>query len=149
MGEVDVPNVEPRPLPGQSARPQRRKPPLVGQLRQGVGLVHELGKLGPSEKLPHRCNYRPDVHQPLGSGYFRIHQGHLFLHHALHAQQTDAHLVLHQFAHRPDPAVAQVVNIVGMVLSPVELDDVTDDLYQIVHGQHMFLRRVGKAEAAV
>ena len=39
---VDVPDVESGALPGEAARPERGEAPLVGQLRQRVGLVHEL-----------------------------------------------------------------------------------------------------------
>ena len=42
------------------------------------------------------------------------------LDHTLHAEQADANLVLHQFAHGADAAVAQVVNVVNMVLAVVD-----------------------------
>src|ERR1700737_2460979 len=45
MGRVHVTHLEARALAGQAARPKRRQPALVGDLRQRVGLIHELREL--------------------------------------------------------------------------------------------------------
>ena len=39
---MHVPHVEASPLAGQPARPERREPPLVSDLRKRVDLIHEL-----------------------------------------------------------------------------------------------------------
>jgi hypothetical protein len=46
MGGVHVAHFEAGALPGQTAGAQGGDTPLVGDLGQGVGLVHELGQLG-------------------------------------------------------------------------------------------------------
>src|SRR5262249_59007481 len=43
VGRVHVTDLVAGPLPGQTARAERREAPTVGQTRQRVGLVHELG----------------------------------------------------------------------------------------------------------
>src|SRR6266568_1422167 len=48
---VHVTHLEAGPLPGQTARTQGRQAPAVGQTRERVGLVHELGQLGGTEEL--------------------------------------------------------------------------------------------------
>ncbi len=45
VGVVHVPDFKACPLPTQSPGTQGAQPSLVGQLRQRVGLIHELGKL--------------------------------------------------------------------------------------------------------
>ena len=53
---------------------------------------------------------------------FGVHQSHLLFDHALHAEQSDADLVLDQFAHRSDAAVAQMVDVVGTAFALVDAD---------------------------
>ena len=45
VGRVYVADLESGPFAGQAARSESRETALVGHLGQGVGLVHELGKL--------------------------------------------------------------------------------------------------------
>jgi len=45
VGRVHVPHLEAGPFPRETAGPQGVQPALVGELRQGIGLVHELRKL--------------------------------------------------------------------------------------------------------
>ena len=47
---VDVPDLQLGALAGETARAQRREPPLVRQLRQRVGLVHKLRQLAAAEE---------------------------------------------------------------------------------------------------
>ena len=61
MGVVYVADLKSGTLSGQTAGAQCRKTSLVGQLRQRVVLVHELGQLGASEELLHRSRHRLDV----------------------------------------------------------------------------------------
>src|SRR3989338_10241242 len=53
MGGMNVPNLESRPLTGQTSRTQCREATLVGNLRERVGLIHELGELAGAKKLFH------------------------------------------------------------------------------------------------
>ena len=45
MGGVHVADFKASALAGKTARSQCREPPLVGDLRQGIGLIHELREL--------------------------------------------------------------------------------------------------------
>ena len=51
VGNVHVADFEAGPLAVQAARAQGRKPPLVGEHRQRVGLVDHLRKLAAAEKV--------------------------------------------------------------------------------------------------
>ena len=61
MGVVYISNLESGTVTGQTARSQCGETSLVSQLRQRVVLVHELGQLGASEELLHRCGNRLNV----------------------------------------------------------------------------------------
>ena len=52
VGRVHVADVEAGALAGQTARPEGREPPLVGDLGQRVRLVHELRELATSRRTP-------------------------------------------------------------------------------------------------
>ena len=143
--EVNVAHVETGPLPGQAAGAQGREAALVGQLGQRVGLVHELGELGAAEEFPNGGNHGADVDQGLGRGVFLLHQGHLFLDHPLHAEQADAHLVLHQLADGADAAVAQVVNVVHLAVAVVDADHLAKDGNDVVAGQYLVAAVIRRA----
>src|SRR5579859_2783076 len=56
---------------------------------------------------------------------------HLFLDRALHAHQTDAELVFHQFAHRAYAAVAKVINVVHRANALAQLQQITDGRVEV------------------
>src|SRR5256885_7507264 len=63
LAVVHVAHLEARPLPRQPARPEGRETALVGQLRERIRLIHELGQLrAAEERLDHRA-HRAGVHQ--------------------------------------------------------------------------------------
>ncbi len=105
----------------------------MGDLRQRIGLVHELGELGGAEELPHRRGRRLGVDQVVGHDRVDIDRGHALLDRPLHAQQADAVLVLQQLAHRADPAVAEVVDVVDLAAAVAQAHQ------QLQHRQHVFL----------
>ena len=112
MAQVHVTHLETGPFTGQTARPQRGQTAFVRHFRQGVGLVHELGELRRAEKF---LQYRRDrfrVDQIMGHERGHFLQAHALLDGPLHAHQTDAVLVFHQFAHRAHPPVAQMIDII-------------------------------------
>ena len=110
---VHVAHLEAGALARQTAWPERRETPLVRDLRERVGLVHELRQLRRPEELANRGHDRLRVDQVVrhGGRHFLVDR-HLLLDGALHADQTDAELVLEELAHRADAAVAQVVDVV-------------------------------------
>ena len=52
---------------------------------------------------------------------------------SFHSREADAAFVLDQLANGADPAVAQMVNVVGLVLGDVQADDFPDDFNQVVN----------------
>ena len=55
MAVVDVPDIEGGAVTGQTAGAQGGHTPLVGELRQRVGLIHELAQGGGAEELLDGC----------------------------------------------------------------------------------------------
>lgn len=107
----------------------------MGQFRQRVGLVHELGQRRRAEKLLDGRHYRPDIDQRLGGDDVHILclQGHAFPDDPLHPGEPDAELVLQQLAHRPDPAVAQMVDVVDVADVVAEAVEIVDGREDIIH----------------
>ena len=133
---VDVPDVETGALPGEATRPERGEAPLVGQLRQRVGLVHELGELRGAEELLDRRHHRPGVDQAGRGDGRRVADGHPLLDDPLHPDQPHPELVLEKLADGSHPAVAEVVDVVGLAHAVVERDQLADDRDEVLVVQH-------------
>ena len=83
VGWVDVTHRETCPFPGQAAGAEGTDAPLVGELRQGVGLVHELAELAGAKELLNRCHQGLGINQ-LGRGQaLRLPNRHAFFDDAL------------------------------------------------------------------
>ena len=110
---MHVAHFEPGTLATQTTRPKRRQTPLVGDLRQRIGLIHELRQLRAAEEFTDRRHHRLGVDQIVRHRrrHVRI-DAHLFLDGALHADQPDAELVLHQLADRAHTAVAEMIDVI-------------------------------------
>ena len=114
----------------------------MGDLGQGVRLVHELRQLrGPEELLDGRHD-RLGVDQVVrhGGGHLLVDR-HLLLDGPLHPHQPDAELVLQQLADGPHAAVPQVIDVVhpGGVLAQAE--EVLQHQDEIVHRHHALIQR--------
>src|SRR5216684_1748899 len=146
---VHVAHLEAGALAGQAARSQGREAALVGDLGERVRLVHELRELaGPEELLDHRGD-RLGVDQVVWHERLDLLQAHPLLDRALHADQADAVLVLEQLAHRPDAAVAEVVDVVDLALAIFEINEVPDDLEDVLLGEDRLLERLVDGELVV
>ena len=135
MRRVHVAHLEAGALARQTARTKRRETPLVGDLRQRIGLVHELRELGGAEELAYRGGRRLGVDQVLRHHRVDIDRRHALLDRAFHAQQSDAVLVLHQFADRAHPAIAQMVDVVDLALAVAQIDQRADHREDVVLAQ--------------
>ena len=111
---VNVADLQASALTGQAARTQRRQTALVGQARQGVVLVQELGQLRGAEELADSRRDRANVDQGGRGDGLRILGRHALTHNTLHAGQTHANLVLDQLADGTQTTVAEVVDVVGI-----------------------------------
>ena len=147
---VDVADLEPRALARQPPGPERGEPPLVGDLREGVGLVHELRQLRRAEELPNRRHDGLGVDQVVRhGGRHLLVDRHLLLDGPLHPHQPDPELVLEQFADRPDPAVAEVVDVVDRRRVAAQLQQELDDLVEILRVQDLLVERGAQAQLRV
>src|SRR3569833_2239952 len=137
MRRVHVANFEARALTRQTARSKGRKTPLVGDFRKRIGLIHELRKLARSEEFADGRHHRLGVHQIVRHGrrHFLVNR-HLFLDGAFHADQTDAELVLEEFAHRAHAAVAEVIDVIHHAAALAELKQVADRVVEILAVQN-------------
>ena len=133
---VHVAHLEAGALARQAARAKRRQAALVRDLRQRVGLVHELRELRGAEELAHRGSRRLGVDQVLRHDGVDIDRRHALLDRALHAQQADAVLVLHQLADRAHPAVAEIVDVVDLALAVAQIDQRPDHREDVLLAQH-------------
>ena len=129
---VHVAHFEPGSISAQAARAQRAQASLVGQLRERIGLIHELAELATAEELAHRRDHWPDIGQARRRGCGRIGDRHALFDHALHAQQADAELVLNQLAHGAHATVAEVIDVVGRAFPVVDAHHFAHDLDQVV-----------------
>ena len=142
MGRMHVANLEACALARQAARPKRREAPLVGDLRQRVGLVHELAELRGAEELAHRSARRLRVDQILRHHRVDIDRGHALADRPLHAQQPQPVLVLHQLAHRAHPAVAEIVDVVHLAAPVAQIDQRANHRDDVFLGQDAHLVRL-------
>ena len=144
MGRMHVAHLEAGALAREPARAERRQPALVRDLGQRVGLVHELRELRGAEELAHRGRRRLGVDQVLRHHGVDIDRRHALLDRALHAQQADAVLVLHQLADRAHPAVAEMIDVVDLALAVAQIDQRADDRDDVFLAQHA--HGVGRVE---
>ncbi len=130
---MHVAHLEAGALAGQTARSKRRETTLVGDLRQRVGLVHELRELRGAEELTHGGGRRLGVDQVLRHDRVDVDRGHALLDRALHTQEADPVLVLHELADRAHTAVAEMVDVVDLALAVAQIHQRLDD------GEDVFL----------
>ena len=145
MGGMDVAHFEAGALAGQAARSKRRHAALVGQFRQRILLVHELRQLRGAEEFAHRRRHRLGVDQVVRHHRVDIDRAHALLDGALHAQQADAELVFHQFAHRTHPAVAEIVDVVDFAAAVAQFRQRLEDGEDVFLAQHP--HGVGRVQA--
>ena len=127
----------------QTAWSKSRETPLVRDLGQRIGLIHELRELAGAEELADRGHHRLGVHQVVRHGrrHFLVHR-HLFLDGALHAHQADAELVFEQLAHRAHAAVAQVIDVVHRADAAAQLQQVLDGVDEVFVIERALVERV-------
>ena len=147
---VDVADLEAGALARQTAWPERRETPLVRDLRERVGLVHELRQLRRPEELANRGHDRLRVDQVVRHGrrHFLVDR-HLLLDGALHPDQADAELVLEELADGADAAVAQVIDVVDVRRVLAQLEQVLDHLVEVLRVQDLLVERRVQPELGV
>src|SRR5665213_3524878 len=135
MRRMHVAHLEAGALARQTARTQRREAPLVGDLRQRVGLIHELRKLGRAEEFADRRRRRLGVDQIMRHDGVDLDRAHALADRAFHSQQADAILIFHQLADRADTPVAEMIDVVDLAATVLEIDQHLEDSEDVLLAQ--------------
>ena len=125
---MHVAHLEAGALARQAAGSERRDAALVRDLRQRVGLVHELRQLAGTEELLDRRRDRLGVDQVVRHQVVRFGLRQALLDRALDAHQAGPELVLGQFADRAHAPVAEVIDIVDLAAAVPQFDQDADDV---------------------
>ena len=136
MGIVNVTNLESGAVTGKSSGAESRQTALVGELGEGVGLIHELGQRRRAEELAYGGHNGTDIDKAYGGdglGVLSL-NAHFLANHALHTGDTDTELVLQQLAHRTDSAVAEMVDVVDAAHVIGQPENVADGGENVVEG---------------
>jgi len=129
VGDVHVADLESGPLPVQSARPQGREPPLVGEHGERVGLVDHLRQLAAAEEVLDRRRDALGVDQAPRRHVGHFLEAHPLLDRAAKLEEALAKLVAGQLVDGPQAAIAQVVDVVDL-----HRGIVAAELEQVLHG---------------
>ncbi len=108
----------------------------MGDLGQRVRLVHELRQLRRAEELAHRGRGGLRVDEVLRHHRVDVDGGHALLDGALHAEQAQAVLVLHQLADGAHAAVAEMVDVVDLAAAVAQVDERAGHREDVVLAQH-------------
>ena len=143
VGVMHIAHVEAGTVAAQSTGTEGGETPLMRQLGQRVGLVHELRELVAAEEFLHGSLHRADVDQRRGGGLVGVDDRHPLADHALHPHHADPELVLQLLADGADAAVAEVVDIVVALDAAIDRDLGEDDSEQVTHPERLLARLVG------
>src|SRR5579859_6281314 len=150
MGRVHVAHFEAGALTGQTTRPEGRETALMGDFRQRVGLIHELAELRAAEELTDSGGGRLGIDQIMRHHGVDIDRAHALADGALHAQETQTVLVLHQLAHRTDAAVAEMVDVVDLAMAVLEVGQHLDHAEDVLLAERADgVRNLGEVQARV
>ncbi len=142
MGGMNIPHLKPGPFPCQAAGAQGGQSPLMGNLGQGIGLVHELRKLAAAEKLTDHCGHGLYIDEVMRHHGFDVLKAHFLLDRPFHAHQTDTVLVFDQLADGAHPPVTEVINVIHTAFrNPVfKVDEIFDGGHDVFVSQDRHVR---------
>ncbi len=123
-----VTDLKSRAVTRKSARTERGQTALVSKLRKRVVCIHKLRQRGRAEKLFHSRDHLSCVDKRRRRYLFGIVslKSHSLTNSTLHSREAYPELVLEQLAHTADTSVSEVVNIVDIAHTLVEVDEVAD-----------------------
>ena len=136
MGRMDVTDFIAGTFTGKTARSQGGQTAFMRQFGKRVVLVHELGQLAAAEKFLHSRYDRTNVDKGLRGDDVSILDGHAFTDDTFHTGQSNAELVLQEFANAADTTVAQMVDII-LAFHAI------NDIQEIAKGSNDISRRDG------
>ena len=134
---VHVAHFEAGTLAGEAARSERRQTTLVRQFGERIGLVHELRELRRAEERLNDGGDGARIHEIVEGDLLGIRvDRHPLLDQSRHTRETNGELVGDQLAHRPDPAIAQLIDIVHITAAFVEFHELPHDLDEVFLREH-------------
>src|SRR5690606_33393444 len=119
----------------QTARAECGDTTLVRDLRQRVGLIHELRELARTEELLDGRRNGLGVDQVVRHQVFGFGLAEAFLNCTLDTHQTCAELVLGQFANTTYATVAQMVDVIDLTTAVTQLNQHLDGFKDIFVGE--------------
>ena len=147
---VDVAGFESGAFARKASGAERGEAAAVRKLGERVRLVHELRELARAEEFAERRGYRADVDEVLRHRGREVgRRRHAFARDALHAEQPDADLVLEQLADGAHAAVAEVVDVVHVLVAVAQADEALDYRDDVCDGQQALCVGYVKLEPAV
>ena len=147
---VDVARFESGAFARKASGAERGEAAAVRKLSERVRLVHELRELARAEEFAERRGYRADVDEVLRHRGRKVgRRRHAFARDALHAKQPYADLVLEQLADGAHAAVAEVVDVVHVLVAVAEADEPLDYRDDVGDGQQALAVRDVELEPAI
>ena len=141
VGIVDVSHLKPCTITADTAGTESRETTLMRDLRQRIGLVHKLRqRVGPKEGIDHAAD-RLRINQINRGEDLIVPHIHTLADRTGYASETDAKLLIELLADGADATIAQVVDIVDIGTTILQLHQIVDDGDDILIGQDLRLLR--------
>ena len=132
---MHVAHIETRLFTRETAGAKRRETAFMANLRQGIRLIHKLGELAATEKLFY-CRYdRANSDERTGVYPSWLLDTHALLHDSLHTQQAHAQPCLDQLAYTAHAPIAQMIDIVFVSMTVVQLNQAANNVHQVIQRQ--------------
>ncbi len=129
--DMHVPHIEAGALSVQAARPEGREAPLVGELRQRVGLVNHLAQFAAAKEVLDGGGNALGIDQRPRGEILLLAVLHTLLNGAAQLQEALAQLLGGKLVNGADATIAQVIDIVDDPFAGAQLQQVTDRIDQV------------------
>ena len=132
---MHVAHIETRLFTRETTGAKRRETAFMTNLRESIRLIHKLGELAATEKLLY-CRYdRANSDERTGACPSRLLDAHTLLHDTLHTQHAHTQPCLDQLAYTAHTPIAQVIDIVFMSMTVVQLNQAANNAHQVIQRQ--------------
>ena len=137
VGVVDVSHLKTCAVTTDTARAKSRETTFVSDLCQRIGLVHKLGqRVGPKEGIDHAAD-RLRIDQIDRGEDLIVPHIHTLADRTGYASEADAKLLIELLADGADAAVAQVVDIIDVGTTILQLHKIVNDGDDILIGEDL------------
>jgi hypothetical protein len=94
----------------------------VGYLGQRVGLIHKLRQLGGAKELAHSRRGWLGIDQVVRHDCVDLNRAHPLADCPFHPKQSDPILVFHQFAYGANSTITEMIDVVDLTTTVLQLD---------------------------